>query len=513
VTATAPAPPAASPPARGRRWAAGTLLVVSVILAGTLAGQRFVAARRLAAAHVPDPRDPPIAALALVHPEGIVADVTALDGRRLVMLAGPPPLSCPPDVLCDHTPTYDSLLALDAATGETIWLAPLGAGLRHPTAVVVADLRGLGVVVDVVTRDAVTAFDAATGLPRATFALPHGATTSAQTTAAASDDGAVALIAQEAGAPVLLAFDALSGAVRFDVPLPAQSVNQGPVMAAGSGVALVLTAVPGETLLTAYATANGAPRASVAVKAGMRLGPVDGERGRIYLFAPSGATATLELAGVLAAGPASLAAPHPVAPDFVPWLSGALAVGWNGTLGHLYAVDATRVRVLDAATGKALAALPLGASLPATTPLPVDEADGVFALPAGGGAVLVLGDGRTPPGGVSNAITAAILARSAYTRIVAQGPQRPAFVTTTTFLPGPSLADVPFWTHDDAVGWQSASPGSAAIAVAPAAHGGYDVTFTIHWTQHGFLHIHTTVAHVAPAGGVQLVRDGGDPLP
>jgi hypothetical protein len=511
VTATAPRPPAASPPARGGRWAVGTLLVVCVILAGTLAGQRYVAARRLAAAHVPNPRDPPLAALALVHPDGIVADVTPLGGRRLVMLAGPPLPSCAPDVSCDQTPTYDGLLALDAATGETIWLAPLGGELRHATALMVADRAGL---VDVVSRSGVTVFDAMTGAPRATFALPDGATTSARSTGAATDDGAVALIAQQAGAPVLLAFDALTGAVRFDQPLPAQSASQGPVVAASGGVLLLLTTVPGETLLTAYAISDGAARASAAVKPGTRLGPFDSAHGRIFLFAPTGATATLALPGVLAAGPASLAAPPAVAPTDVPWLRGAQALGWNGTLGHLYAVDAARVRVLDAATGRTLAALPLGATLPASAPLPVDETDGVFALPAGGGAIILLGDGRAQPGRVSSANTAAILARAGFTRIAALGPQRPAFLTTATFLPGPGIVDVPFWTHSGSVGWQSASPGSAGIAVAPAAHGdGYDVTFTIRWTQHGFVHVHTTLAHVAPAGGVQLVRDGGDPLP
>jgi hypothetical protein len=485
---------------------------VSLILAGTLAGQRYVAARRLAAAHVPDPRDPPIAALALARPAGIVAGVTSFDGgRRLVMLAGPPPPSCSPDASCDQPPAFESLLALETATGATLWQAPLGGQRQQATALVVDDQRGL---VDVISQDGVAVFDAATGAPRATFALPHGATVSARNTAAATGDGAVALTAEEAGAPVLLAFDAQTGALRFDRLLTAQSDNQGPVTAAGSGLALVLTSIPGETLVTAYATANGTPRASIAVAAGTRLGPLDGAHGRLYLFAPTGATATLALADLLAAGPASLNAPPAAALSTVPWLRGAHALGWNDALGHLYAVDAARVRVMDAATGATLAALPLSASMPTTTPLAVDAADGTLALPAGAGAIVLLSDGLAPPVRVSGATTAAILARAAYTRIVAQGSQRPAFITTATFLPGPSAVDVPFWTHSDSVGWQSASPGSAAITVASVARGGsYDVTFTVRWTQHGFMHVHTTLARVAPTGGVQLLRDGGDPLP
>ncbi|HEV2236295.1 MAG TPA: hypothetical protein VGR57_06495, partial [Ktedonobacterales bacterium] len=89
--ATPPTAAAAAPRARGWRWAVGTLLVVGLVLAVTLAGQRFVAARRLAAAHVPDPRDPPITALALARPAGLVADVMPFaGGRRLARLAGPP---------------------------------------------------------------------------------------------------------------------------------------------------------------------------------------------------------------------------------------------------------------------------------------------------------------------------------------------------------------------------------------------------------------------------------------
>jgi hypothetical protein len=490
----------------------GMLLLVSIILAGTIAGQRYVAARRLAGAHVPDPRDAPVAALGLAHPAGIVAEVTALDsGRRLVMLAGPPPPTCAPDVSCDQPPTYDRLLELRTTTGATLWQAPLGGQLQHATALAVDESRGL---VDVVSQSGVAVFDAATGAARATFALPHGATTSLLTVAAATGDGAVALTAEEQSAPVLLAFDALSGAPRFDRPLPPQSMSQGPVVAGGSGVALVLTAIPGQTLLTAYALADGAPRASVAVPAGARLGPFDAAHGRLYLFLPAGTTAMLTLSELLAVGPASVAAPPAAAPTALPWLQGAFALGWNGALGHLYAVETARVRVIDAATGATLAALPLGVSAPAAaTPLAVDEVDGVLALPAGKGTIVSLGDGRALPARVSDATTAAILARAAYTRLVAPGPQRPAFLTTATFLPGPGTVDVPFWTHSSSAGWQSASPGSAAIVVAAAHSGGFDVTFTVRWTQHSFLHVHTTLVHVAPAGGVQLVRDGGDPLP
>jgi hypothetical protein len=426
------------------------------------------------------------------------------------MLAGPPAPACAPDVSCEQPPTYDSLLALETATGATLWQASLGGERQHATALVVDDQRAL---VDVISQNGVAVFDAATGAPRATFALPHGATTSGRNAAALSADGTVILTAEEAGAPVLLGFDALTGAVRFDSALPAASASQGPVIATGSGLALVLTAIPGETLLTAYTAADGAPRASMAVPPGTRLGPFNAAQRRLYLFTPTGATATLALTDLLATGPVSLTALPAAVLTPVPWLRGAGTLGWNAALGHLYAVDTANVRVLDGATGKTLAALPLGARVPATAPLAVDEADGLLALPTGAGAIVLVSDGRTPPARVSSATTAAILARAAYTRIVAQGPQRPAFLTTAAIPPSPGTVDVPFWTHSDSVGWQSGSPGSVALAVAAAAHGGYDVTVTIRWLQHGFAHVHTTALHVAPAGGVQLLRDGGDPLP
>jgi hypothetical protein len=489
----------------------GTLLVVSLILAGTLAGQRYVAARRLAAAHVDAPRDPPMAALALLRPAQRVAHVIALDGgRRLVMLAGPPPPACAPDVSCDQPATYDHLLAVATGARTTLWQAPLGGESLHATALVFDTLRAQ---VDVISQSGVAVFDATGGAPRTTFALPHSATISPQAVPAATSDGAVALIVEERGAPVLLAFDAVSGAVRFDRPLPPQSTSQGPVVAGRTGVALVLTAVPGQSLLTAYGLADGAPRASVAVPAGTRLGPFDDMHSRLYLFLPGGATATLALGDLLAGGPASLAAPPAAAPITIPGLQGALAVGWNRLLGRLYAVEAARVRVLDGATGATLAALPLRASMPAAMPLPVDEGDGVLALPAGQGTIMLLGDGPVLSAQAPGDVTAALLARAAYTRLVSQGPQQPAFITSATFLPGPGMVDVPFWTYSSSAGWQSASPGSAAIAVAAAHGGGSDVTLTVGWTQHRFLHVHTTLVHVAPAGNVQLVRDGGDPLP
>jgi hypothetical protein len=114
---------------------------------------------------------------------------------------------------------------------------------------------------------------------------------------------------------------------------------------------------------------------------------------------------------------------------------------------------------------------------------------------------------------VTSATTAAILARAALARLVAQGAQRPAFLTTGDIPPAPGTVVAPFWTHSDSAGWQSGSPGSVALTASPAARGGYDVTITIRWMQHGFAHVHTTALRVAVAGGVQLLRDGGDPLP
>jgi hypothetical protein len=503
-----------SPTSRRRAWlwAVGTLLTVALILAGTYAGHRYVAAKRLAAAQAPAPATPPAAVLTTLHPEAGAAFVApAGPPGRLVALAGSQVVSCPPVGSCDPAPLLDALLLMDSASGATLARTPLTGDAQRPVALAV-DARQA--VVDVVSAHTVAVFSAVTGAAQGVFSLPTPATTGAYSGAAVSTGGVLLLTANQAGQFVALGLDDQSGALRFTRTLAAATSLDGPVYDAGADRAFVLRDAGGSAILAAYSAADGSPHGTWTVPSGSRLGPLDTARQALYLLEPNGATASLALASLRAAPLSADAAPVPAQPTSVPWLRGAVALGWNATLGHFYVADTGGFRILDAASGATLAALPLTLQAPPHLALPVDETTGTVALPAEHGAVVVVRDARGQPAGPTTPGSELLLARIAFTRLVSQGSQTPPFISDSTFLPGPGTLDVPFWTYDSVAGWQSASPGRAVMTVAPAsACCGYDVAFTVTWTQHSFRHVHTAVFRVAPNGAVQLLRDGGDALP
>jgi hypothetical protein len=404
-------------------------------------------------------------------------------------------------------PALDTLSVVDEATHETVAQAPLSSADQQAVALAADASAG---VADVVTANGVGVYALATGARVGGFALPAGVAAGPSSGATTNNAGMLLLTAREGGQPVLLGLDERGGAPRFSALVPAATRLDGPVFDAAGNRALVLAQRADGAALIAYSMQDDTPAGTWAVPAGTRLGPLDEAGGTLYLFGPDGTTSSLSLAGLVAMANATSA---PLVP--VPALQGAQALGWNATLGHLYVAGSQGMRIVDAATNKTLALLPLAAGWAPDAPLPVDAAAGLVYLPADHGTLVVIRDASDPTAGGLTADAAAILARAAVVRVVPQGQQDPLFITADTFAPGPDTRAAPFWAYDPTLGWQNASPGTATIQVvpAPAPRGAYNVTFTTTWTLHGFVHTHTTMCQVAPSGAVRLVSDQGDGLP
>jgi hypothetical protein len=520
-------------------WALIVALVVAVVMAGAYAGHRYVASARLAAIRLPAPAVAPASittVLRLPAPDGSAAFMLPTgQSDRLAVLAGPGAPVCPPVGACLPPPPLDALLLLDTSRGTILARTPLDGTSQQPVTAATDPARQ---AVYVISTSAIAVFSTTTGQQIGGYPLPAGIAVGRGAGATVAADGTVLLTAKRAGQPILMGVIGASGAVRFAVA-PGGAVRlDGPVLDAATGLALVLIAQADGATLAAYTATDGTPRGSVRVPAGMRLGPVDDARQAIMLFGSEGTTWRLPLAGLVGAGsPPGVTAAAALAA--VPSLRGADALGWNAALGHVYRADASGLRILDDATGRTLAALPLPVAWAPDVPLPSDVASGRLLLLTDGGTIASIRDAPDPVARVPAPDTAAALARAALTQLLPPDPQNPPFVTADTFPLGAGTRDAAFWVysatpqpraadqgvHCQATGyqtvpttdlhWQGPFCGSAQVQVAPAPGGRpgtYDVTFTLTWEKL-FEHRRTWTYRVMPDGAVQLVRDAGDALP
>jgi hypothetical protein len=493
-------------------WALGTILAVFLVVAGAYAGHRYVARTSLAAAHVPPPANPPVAVLAVLRPEaGAAYAVSTGVPRRLLLLAGPRESECTPAGSCEPAPALDTLLIVDADSGGVIAQTPLSGTARLPIAVATDPGRGLA---DVVSASAVDVFSASTGVRIGGSLLPAGVIVGSSTGAVVTSDGALLLTARRADTPVLLGLDPGTGALRFSAAVAGATSLDGPLYDRASGLAVVLAReADGSTLMLAYASADGTPLGALGVPLGTRLGPLDTASRALYLFEADGTTARLPISALtdILSHPGL----HPNAPFApAPSLYGAQALGWNTALGHTYVADHTGLRILDTASGRTLAALPLPVVAAPNVPLMNEDATGAIYLPTDHGAVAVVHDGTDSLAHTLTADTAAILARAAVAQLAPRGLQTPPFVTPATFTIGPGSRTLSYWARDPELGSNGPYPGHAVLDVKPAASGGggYDVTFTVTWNER-FERKRMWVYRVAADGGVRLTSDQGDGLP
>ncbi|HEX9058228.1 MAG TPA: hypothetical protein VF818_11920 [Ktedonobacterales bacterium] len=503
-------------PARGRTWlwALGTILVVAAVMASAYVGHRYVAARQIAARQVPGPATPPAPVLTMLRPEGGAAFVAPADAPdHLVLVAGPHEQTCSPVGGCDAAPTVDQLLVVDLATGATRVEAPVSGPAQLAAAVAVDQARGL---IALIAPQSVSEYALSTGTLVRTFPLPAGFAFGSFGGVAVGPSGTLLLTTRHGGQSSLLALDEQTGASRFHADAPTGATLFGPIYDPNNGLAYALAQSQARATFLAITSSGGVVRGAMDVPPGTRLGPLDSAARRLYLFGADGTTWLLSIDALAwTPPPDTTARPAPAPLTAVPALRDAQALGWNTALGHLYAADAHATRIVDAASGKTLASVPLPALASPDAPLLVDEHAGTLIVSTQHGAVAVLRDATDQAARVLTADTAVVLARDAVVRVVPQGAQEPPFFAARTFTPGPGSRDAALWLRDPDLGWQNASPSTASVAVTPASgeRGSFDVTFTVVWMQHGFSHTHTAVCRVAPSGAVRLVSDVGDALP
>jgi PQQ-like domain len=486
------------------------MTMVLVILLATLVAHAVADSARRAGATVAAPALPAPPVVAVAHPEAGALLVTYDSATgHLVTLASAHEPFCPPVGPC-QTARPDALVVLDGASSKLLARTALDRDTASAAdASLLLDDPTQGRVY-AVSPGAIAIFSAASGALVGHYALSPATPWSGGALDLAT--GRLYLV----GGGHLRALDPATGAALASVSLPVATgapVPDGPVLDTARGLLYVETrpvqasAVP---QLLVYDAATLRQVGTGTLSLGARLGPLDTVSGLLATFGGDGHAWQVS---INAAGAPSLTR--------VPALDGALALGANPLLRHRYVADATQMRLLDATTGRTVAALPLAARWPSSLPLPVDGARGLFYLPTDHGAIVIVKDGAgisAEP--VTTAATAVILARAALAKLLPDTNQDPPFVAPETFPVGAGMPNSPetrpaaYWIHFADRGWQGSYPGTASVAIAPESGQGnaYRVTFTITWKQL-FQRSHIWVCRVAPNGAVALLSESGDAVP
>jgi hypothetical protein len=488
-------------------WAVAVVAVVLTIIGSAAIAHALVERARQAQAVVAAPILPALPVVAVAHPEA-GALLTAYDPStgNLAKLASQREPFCPPISACQPV-RPDAFALLNGATGQPIARTPLtgDATAATDTLLLLDDPKRQRAYA--LSRGALTSFSTANGALVGHVALAHVAPWTGGALDAVT--GHMYLV----GGGQVVTFDVATGNALAEAKLPIASgmpAPDGPVFDAARRL-LYLAIRPrlasGAPQLLALNAATLRQVSALALPVGARLGPLDVETGALDVFGGDGRgwqvhggqSTTLTLARA-------------------PMLDGALAVGANPALRHLYIAGFTQALSLDMRNGRALASLPLVARWPTYVPLPVDEVRGLLYLHSDHGAIVIVRDGAgntriTAP-------SAAILARAALAKLLPDTNQDPPFVAPDTFPLGagtpayPETRALDFWIHFADRGWQGPYPGTASVAVTSngAQPGGYIVTFTITWRQL-FERTHTWVCAVAPDGAVALRSETGDAVP
>jgi hypothetical protein len=487
-------------------WAVAVVAVVLTIIGSAVIAHALVERARQAQAVVAAPTLPALPVVAVAHPEA-GALFTAYDPAtgNLATLASQREPFCPPVGACQSV-RPDAFVLLNGATGQPRARTPLtgDASNAADTLLLLDDAARQRAYA--ISPDAMTSFSTVNGALVGRIALPH----SASWTGGALDvAGHLYLV----GGGQVVTLDVMTGNVIAEASLPLTSdmpAPDGPVFDAARRllyIAIRPKLVSDAPHLLALDAATLRQVSALALPVDARLGPMDAETGSLDIFGGDGRGWQLH------AGAAT-------APTLVraPVLDGALAVGTNPALRHMYIAGFTQALALDTRAGRTLAELPLVARWPTYMPLPVDQARGLLYLPSDHGAIVIVRDGA---GNTSlTAPSAAILARAALAKLLPDTNQDPPFVAPDTFPLGagtpahPETRALDFWIHFADRGWQGPYPGTASVAVTPdgARPGGYIVTFTITWRQL-FERTHTWVCAVAPSGAVALRSETGDTVP
>jgi hypothetical protein len=484
--------------------------VVLTIIGSAAIAHALMARARQAQAVVAAPTLPALPVVAVVHPEA-GALFTAYDPAtdNLAALASQREPFCPPVDACQPV-RPDAFVLLNGANGQQVARTPLigDASAAAATLLLLDDpARQRAYAISPTT---LTSFSTVTGALVGYVALGHNAPWSGG--ALDSPTGHLYLV----GSGQVVTIDAATGRLMASAALPVTSgtpVPDGPVFDAARRLLYVAIrpklASDAPQLLALDATTLRQVSA-LALPVGARLGPLDAATGSLDIFGGDGRGWQLQ-AGQTNTPTLTRA----------PMLDGALAVGANPALRHMYIAGFTQTRSLDTRDGRSLAGLPLVARWPTFVPLPVDQARGLLYLPSDHGAIVIVRDGAGQTGNTRMTTpSAAILARAALAKLLPDTNQDPPFVSPDTFPLGagtpahPETRALDYWIHFADRGWQGPYPGTASVAVVADSTrpGGYVVTFTITWRQL-FERTHTWVCAVAPSGAVALRSETGDTVP
>ncbi|HEX6540591.1 MAG TPA: hypothetical protein VF040_02465 [Ktedonobacterales bacterium] len=489
-------------------WAVAVLAVVGVIVLSAVVAHALADRARHAQASVAAPDLPMLSVAAVAHPEAGALLVTYDPStRHLVTLASQHEPSCPPVGSCQ--PAHpDALVLLDGTNGQPGARTALSGDASAATDATLLLDDPVRQRAYAIAPDAITMFSTANARLVGHYQLSSGATWSGGALDAAR--GHLYLL----GGGRVIALDALTGAMLASVSLSVPDgapAPDGPIFDA-SRYLLVTVIRPRDASdaprLVLLDAATLQQKRALALPLGARLGPLDGATGLLDIFGGDSRAWQLHIG-------AAITAPLTLALTRAPALDGALAVGSNTTLRHIYVAGFAKTLLLDERNGRKLAALPLAARWPMSQPLPVDSAHGLLYLPADHGAIVVVRGGAS-----ITSESAAILARAALAKLLPDTNQDPPFVAPDTFPLGagppakPETRTLEYWIHFSDRGWQGGYPGTASVTVEPESGqpGGYRVTFTITWQQL-FRRTHTWVCAVAPNGQVTLLSEAGDTVP
>jgi hypothetical protein len=497
-----PRSPSVSSRPRTWPWAAGSILAVVVVLAGTLIGQRIATSIRHAAATVPAPAQPALpitgATPAGVHVQYLALDASA--GHLLALTSATQP-ECPPVGACPPAPPLTSFAVFDARSGALLATTPLTGDAAPAAASVLLLADPTRQIAYAVAPSSVTIFSTVTGAHTGGYLLPGIPWPRELGGVLDTAHGALILT----GRGWLVTLDAASGRLLASRNLGALS-SEGPLLDGAHGRVYVLTRTGPQAAptLAAYDARTLDPLGQASLAPGTHLGALDPAGTTLYAPGPDGAPCRYALGisdGTLTAAPAP-----------APALCNALALGWNDALGHLYVAQPEGFSVRDAASLRAVAELPLRVAWPLAQRLLVDAARGTLYLPDADGTVLIAHDGG-PPAPLSSG-TAVLLARAALDRFLPDTNQDPPFLSAGMFPAAVGTQSRAFWVHYADLGWRGPYAGQTQVAVAPlpGQFGGYRVTFSLSWNQL-FVRQHVWICDVAPDGAVRLFQSTGDVIP
>ena len=510
-------PSTASRAARPRKriwpWAAGSILIPLLIIAGTLVGTRYAARARLAAEITSPPALPPLRVVSVIQPADPVAQWALAEnaGRpEALAFTYPAPTACLPVGAC-LSPAPSDVTLYDAASAallasQSLAQTPLKSEKLNACAPLTESNVPTGYLV---CQGGV--YRVALNSGQITYAYSLGLSFSG---AAALDEKSQTLYVASDNS--IYGFDLATGAHTGQAALP------GPVSAtfvdSTSGqVCVVVSGESSQPLLYALTLRTLHTIGGAALPVGWRAGPWDNAGRRLYLFdqdgfGKDGAVGMMSLSGLAFAA----AAPYPAATvTRLGALGGARALGWDASGQTLLALYTGHLTAYDAASLKPYAWAPIAGTWDARRPLAVDSLRETVYAPDASGAIVGLSLAHPRDMAAPDAATAVGLARAGLGELLPAPTQTPPFFESQTLpLSAVSLNRNFFLYYSDLNFWRGPFPGhvKAVSTLAGAQAGDYRVTFAVDWNQL-FVHVHTWTVELLPDGRVRMLTDTGDAIP